>query len=229
MAEPLDFDQLIPIFPLPNVVLLPHVALPLHVFEQRYRALMRDSLDGSNLLAVALLKPGYEETYHTPDAEIHPIVCVGRIQRAEQLPDGRYHCLLRGITRARVLREDKRLFYRRGFLEAVASDNPSPERLQELRNKILSLFDSPPFLELAGGGNWVRFIRGRGASLSDVVDLLASAMLPTVEHKQSFLEEHCTEVRVHTLCKVLRQACNNLVKQRQSEQAKAQSRNCCDN
>jgi len=224
-----DFDQPIPLFPLPNVVLYPRAVLPLHVFEQRYRAMMRDTLDGSNLLAMALLRPGYEATYHTPDAEIHPFVCVGRILRVERLPDGRYHCLLRGIIRARVLREDKRLCYRRGFLEPVPADNPAPERLRELRGKMLSLLASPPLLELAVRGNWVQLLRRWDASLSDTVDLLASAMLPTIEQKQSFLEEHRVEVRVHSFCNMLRQARNAFVMQRQTERAKAQSRNCCDN
>lgn len=191
--------------------------------------MMRDTLDGSNLLAMALLKPGYEAVYHTADAEIHPFVCVGRIVRVERLPDGRYHCLLRGITRARILREDKRFCYRRGFLEPVATSNPAPERLRELRNKVLSLLASPPLLELAVRGNWVQLLRRRSASLSDAVDLLASALLPTIEQKQSFLEEHRVEVRVHSLCDVLRQARNDLVAQREPWWVNAQSRNCCDN
>ncbi|HEX3850250.1 MAG TPA: LON peptidase substrate-binding domain-containing protein, partial [Polyangiaceae bacterium] len=53
----------LPIFPLPNVVLFPGALLPLHVFEPRYRELARQVLSGRQLMAVARLKPGFEEHY----------------------------------------------------------------------------------------------------------------------------------------------------------------------
>ena len=55
--------EALPIFPLPNCVLLPGGLLPLHVFEPRYRELTRDCLAGDQLMAVARLRPGYESTY----------------------------------------------------------------------------------------------------------------------------------------------------------------------
>ena len=58
--ETIDFSGWIPIFPLPNAVLMPRAILPLHVFEHRYRAMTRDVLNSSHVLATALLKPGYE-------------------------------------------------------------------------------------------------------------------------------------------------------------------------
>src|SRR5687767_15897160 len=54
----------LPIFPLPNCVLLPGGLLPLHVFEPRYRDLTRDCLAGSHLMAIARLRPGYETSYY---------------------------------------------------------------------------------------------------------------------------------------------------------------------
>ena len=53
----IDFDRPIPIFPLPNAVLLPQVLLPLHIFEPRYRIMTEDALGATRLVAVALLKP----------------------------------------------------------------------------------------------------------------------------------------------------------------------------
>ena len=64
--EPPDPNALaaLPIFPLPNCVLLPGGLLPLHVFEPRYRELTRDCLSGTQLMAIARLRPGYEQTYY---------------------------------------------------------------------------------------------------------------------------------------------------------------------
>ena len=54
----------VPVFPLPNVVLLPGALLPLHVFEPRYREMTRDVVAGRRRMAVARLQPGFEADYH---------------------------------------------------------------------------------------------------------------------------------------------------------------------
>src|SRR5262245_16374763 len=90
--------RLVPIFPLPEVQLFPSAILPLHVFEPRYRELVRDCLDGEPMLAVATLEPGYELNYHARPA-VKPICGVGRLIRHEALPDGRSNIVLRGLGR----------------------------------------------------------------------------------------------------------------------------------
>src|SRR3954462_2206335 len=91
----------VPLFPLPNVVLLPRAILPLHVFEERYKQMTADVLRGERLVAMALLKEGWERDYYQAP-QIEPVVCVGQILSHELLPDGRYNFLLQGVTRARV-------------------------------------------------------------------------------------------------------------------------------
>ena len=75
----------LPIFPLPNCVLLPGGLLPLHVFEPRYRELTRDCLAGHQLMAVARLRPGYETTYYGRPP-VYERCGVGRIICSEELP-----------------------------------------------------------------------------------------------------------------------------------------------
>src|SRR5437588_12763063 len=89
------------LFPLPNVVLFPRAVLPLHIFEERYKSMTADVLQGSRQLAMALLKEGWEKNYHGRP-EIEPVVCVGTILTHERLPDGKYNFLLQGHTRARI-------------------------------------------------------------------------------------------------------------------------------
>ena len=50
----------IPIFPLPNVVLFPHVFLPLHIFEARYREMVGHALAEDRIIGMVLLRPGWE-------------------------------------------------------------------------------------------------------------------------------------------------------------------------
>ena len=86
MALPAGSLAAVPLFPLPNVVLFPRAVLPLHVFEDRYKAMTADVLTGNRLIAMALLKPGWEKDYYQAPA-IEPVVCVGEILSWEQLPD----------------------------------------------------------------------------------------------------------------------------------------------
>ncbi|MFT3787155.1 MAG: LON peptidase substrate-binding domain-containing protein [Tepidisphaeraceae bacterium] len=83
---------------MPNVVLFPRAVLPLHVFEPRYRQMTADVLTGDKLIAMALLKEGWQKTYHGRP-EIYDVVCVGKVIGHEMLDDGRYNLLLEGSSR----------------------------------------------------------------------------------------------------------------------------------
>src|SRR5439155_10752363 len=89
------------LFPLPNLVLFPHVVQPLHVFEPRYRQMTADALAGDRLIALALLQPGWEADYEGRPA-VHPVACLGRVVADQLLPDGRYNLLVRGLSRLRL-------------------------------------------------------------------------------------------------------------------------------
>jgi Lon protease-like protein len=92
------------IFPLPDAALFPGALLPLHVFEPRYRDLVRDALAGSKTLAVARLKPGFEADYGGRPP-VFDSCGAGRIIDHAELGDGRFHIMLRGIARVRIVRE----------------------------------------------------------------------------------------------------------------------------
>ena len=95
-------SRLVPVFPLPNVVLFPGVVCPLHVFEPRYREMVTDVLAGERLIALALLRPGWEAEYEGAPA-VHEVACVGRVAAAEPLRDGRFNILVQGEERVRIL------------------------------------------------------------------------------------------------------------------------------
>lgn len=118
-----------PLFPLPGTVLLPGGVLPLHVFEPRYRAMVRDALAGERLIAMALLRPGYDEQEYEGAPEIEPAVCVGRVALEQQLADGRWNMVLVGLCRARITGEDRSRPYRLADV-ALLSDPPLDEDSQ---------------------------------------------------------------------------------------------------
>lgn len=96
--------DIIPIFPLPETVLLPSEVLPLHVFEPRYRDMVRDALDTHRVIGMVMLKPGYESSYEGAPP-VREIGCAGVIARHQELADGRYLIWLLGVERFRISRE----------------------------------------------------------------------------------------------------------------------------
>ena len=99
-----DFSGKGRLFPLPNLVLFPHVMQPLHVFEPRYRDLLEDALAGDRLIVMAVLAPGWEEDYEGRP-KLYPMACLARITTHCRLADGTYNALVLGLRRVRLLRE----------------------------------------------------------------------------------------------------------------------------
>jgi len=134
------------LFPLPNLVMFPHVVQPLHIFEPRYCDLLEDALAGDKLIAMVLLEPGWERDYEGRPA-LAPVACLGKIMAHERLPTGRHNVLLRGMRRAAIRRElPPQTSFRQAEVDVLedfypASSGPRMEKVQqqlvELARKLL--------------------------------------------------------------------------------------------
>jgi uncharacterized protein len=100
------FSGKVRLFPLPNLVMFPHVMQPLHIFEPRYRDLLEDALADDKLIAMAVLTPGWEKDYDGCPP-LYPMACLGRVTSHFRLADGTYNVLLLGLQRVRLVREIK--------------------------------------------------------------------------------------------------------------------------
>jgi Lon protease-like protein len=178
----------LPIFPLPNATLFPLAKLPLHVFEPRYREMVRYVLDRTRLLAVARLKPGFESNY-AGRPPVHEVCGVGRIVNEQALPDGRYNILLEGIARVRILEElppDRP--FRLVRAEALADSPTNPLLAAAWQRELSRLWNVlgphlPPALrELA-------VITREARDAGGFADCLAAAMIANPEESQRLLEE----------------------------------------
>ena len=89
----------VPIFPLAGALLFPRSQLPLHIFEQRYRAMVRDALASDKMIAMVQPKDDGD-----PPA-LFGLGCLGRIIASEELEDGRFNIVLAGVGRFRIARE----------------------------------------------------------------------------------------------------------------------------
>jgi Lon protease-like protein len=125
----------LPMFPLGSV-LLPTAALPLHVFEERYRALMRDCLAGDRELGIVLIDRGSEVGGGDVRSDLGT---VARIVEAQELPDGRWAVLAVGTRRIRVrawLPDDP---YPRADVEDWPDPAPGPDHRARLDRAVAAL------------------------------------------------------------------------------------------
>ena len=122
-------SELLPIFPLPNVVLFPGVFLPLHIFEPRYRTMVDDALNGDRIIGMVLLRPGWERDYDGRPP-VYPIGCAGVITHAERLTDGRFNIVLRGMEKFRVTAEENDRPYRIACVDAIPERSADADRLE---------------------------------------------------------------------------------------------------
>ena len=141
-ASPATIPAEIPLFPLPETSLFPGVSRPFLIYEPRYREMIADALKGNKIIGMVRLRPGFEKDYDGRPP-IYGVGCAGTIEEYEQLPDGRYVILLRGLTTFRIVSEDgapadARKPYRLARIEAVPELLKDEDRvaLSTLRNRI---------------------------------------------------------------------------------------------
>jgi len=184
----------IPLFPLPSTVLFPNVFLPLHIFEPRYRAMVADALNGDRLIGMVLLKPGYEVEYEGRPA-VYPIGCAGVITHTEQLADGCYNIVLRGLEKFRVTDEDTSKPYRVGIVEHLAEVMTDDSR-DELHRQRLRL-EAVLAAALERAGSEPRF--PPAVPDDDLINGLSQYMRLTPIERQALLERECVLDRCRSL------------------------------
>jgi uncharacterized protein len=202
MSIPAGSLAAVPLFPLPNVVLFPRAVLPLHIFEDRYKAMTADVLAGNRLIAMALLRPGWEKDYYQAPA-IEQVVCVGEILSWEQLPDGKYNFLLQGRTRARVISESKWKGYRVGELTALAESPTLEIDLEQQRSRLIDLFSAAPFGALPIARQFRELLNGP-IPTEAIADLAAFNLLEDIPMKQKLLEDMDIPHRIGRIVEELR-------------------------
>jgi Lon protease-like protein len=195
-------SDLLPLFPLPNVVLFPNVFLPLHVFEARYRTMVADTVRSDRLIGMVLLRPGWERDYEGRPP-IYPIGCSGVVTHAERLADGRFDIVLRGVERFRIIEEDGSRSYRRALVEPLlerelTADDRGAVRVGRAR---LERLLAPAVECTSGSGHEFRIPAAMGDE--DLVNALAQYLALEPVEKQALLEHHSLRTRIESLVELL--------------------------
>ena len=95
-----ELPDILPIFPLPGVIVLPNGNLPLNIFEPRYISMVEDALGKNRMIGMIQPNPGSKK-----DNGLYPIGCASKIISFSETSDNRYLIELKGIIRFKILKE----------------------------------------------------------------------------------------------------------------------------
>lgn len=124
-----SLPEILPVFPLTGVLLLPGTLLPLHIFEPRYRNMVEDALKAEGVFGMIQPVVPQRDNRPLPGAEketpeLYSVGCAGHIESWERSPDGRYVIQLKGINR---FRSGGDLSLLRGYRRVKASYREFPD------------------------------------------------------------------------------------------------------
>src|SRR5215470_780154 len=127
----------IALFPLPNLVLFPHIVVPLHIFEERYKLMINDCIDRSEVFGLVLLRSGADvENEET----IHRVGVTARIVEVERLDEGRMNILCEGERRFRIYRFTQQTPFWKGAVDFV--EDKEHHATESLYDQVAELYRS---------------------------------------------------------------------------------------
>ena len=190
----------IPIFPLRGVLLLPGGQLPLHIFEDRYKAMVNDALQSNRVIGIIQSK--------SDQGDIYDIGCAGRIQAFEETNDGRYYLTLGGVSRFRV---DDELPPQNGYRRAhadyndFAKDQSRADCLDIDRDRLNTLLGDY-FSQQEMSCDWDAVMQ---ASDQKLITCLSMICPFDPGEKQALLEADCCHTRAEIFMTMLEMAVKN--------------------
>lgn len=189
-------EDLIAIFPLPNVIFFPKTLLPLHIFEPRYRQMVQDTIATKQLIGMFLLEDGWQENYYG-NPSIHSIGCAGEMIHVETLPDGKFDIVLRGLYRVRPIEVVQEFPYRKARVEVLPEVlTEGPAKVQSMTENLMSEFKKidPDGLQL---------LESEQPDLSEVVNHIANQLPMELETRFELLKINDVYLRAELVYELL--------------------------
>ncbi len=178
----------LPLFPLEDVVLFPHSMIPLHIFEARYRKMVRDVLGSNRLVAISLqLEKESLEEGNIP--RVANVASVGELVLAQELPDGRFNLVVRGRARIGIDEElPSEEPYRLIAAHEIPDDPATPssdvdEADTALRALVSGLAESIP-----DGGELLKHVAAAQETPAALANVVAASLIADAKARQRLLE-----------------------------------------
>jgi uncharacterized protein len=190
----------LPIFPLPGAVLLPYALIPLHVFEPRYRKLVRDCEGGAGVMALANIPVDALRERKDPP-RVLPVIGAGILARVDRLPDGRSNIVVRGVLRARIAeelpaQEPYRLIRAEVLADASTDVRGAMLLAEELRQLVLAYCARRP----GAAATALARMAGTTAGGGDLADAIGAMVIESPHERQELLELLSPEERLRRVC-----------------------------
>jgi len=200
--------EILAVFPLTGVMMLPGTVLPLHIFEPRYRAMVEDAQESDKMFGmIQPYTPQNDNRGPQPEAEnsapdLYKVGCVGFMEKCEKLPDGRFFVQLRGVNRFRFSEE---LPLQRGYrrVKARYSEFPDAGQEQDWQCARAAIIEA---LTIYGNAHGMQVNADQAAKFSDLelVNLLGVSLPFHPAEKQALLEAATLQDREKMLLDLLK-------------------------
>lgn len=178
----MDLPDEVGIMTLPNAILFPQALLPLYIFEPRYRAMLKESLESQRMFAVAL-----SHASSSPALVPHRIAGVGLIRACVDKPDGTSNLILQGVSRVRFTDFVQEKPYYVGRIEILSTEESDSLEVEALSVKVLELIGAmhdKGDIQAEGILKFLNDIEDYGA----LADIVTYSFIEDVTHKQDILE-----------------------------------------
>lgn len=191
--DTLRVPDTIPVMTLPDTVFFPQALLPLHIFEPRYRQMLRDVLARDRLFAVARLDPSRRDAGPEPSPQV---ACVGIVRACQKADGDTSNLLLQGICRVEIQRIVREHPYRLIAIRALATTaGGSHAELETERGEVMRLLNLRRRFGTSAPKGMTQFLE----SIDDAdtfADVAVFNLCDDAAFKQKLLEELDTRRRL---------------------------------
>lgn len=203
MAASFTLPDTLPVMTLKQVVLFPHAVVPLYIFEDRYREMLRSVLGGSCLFALANETESPDIDFQSLEEAPARIATVGLVRASHLNENGTSHLVLQGLMRVRLKAILTEHPYRMASVEALDELPPAnPVATQVLRERIGAFIQNEDSLRNDVPEEFLDCLLD-AEDLGCFADLTASIVSLSAEHKQSLLETLDIHERLRLLLETL--------------------------
>jgi Lon protease-like protein len=177
----MELPDKVAIMTLPNAILFPQALLPLYIFEPRYRAMLKESLESQRMFAVAL--PHASSATFTP----HRIAGVGLIRACVDKPDGTSNLILQGVSRVRFTDFVQEKPFYVGRIEILSTEESDALEVEALSVKVLEMIGTMHDAGHIQAEGILKFLN-EITDYDALADIVTYSFIEDVTRKQDILE-----------------------------------------
>ncbi len=218
MTQSVSRSSIVPIFPLPETVFFPGTTLPLHIFEDRYVEMVRDAAAGEGLIAMTLLRSGWERD-EQGSPSVHQVGTVGRIEKLVSIPGGRFDIRLVGLQRVRFREVQTDTPYRVAHVDPLPEIDVDEDDPAVVRAKLDLVASHGYLLREISGDLQPSIVFDERVGFAGAVNRLCAALPVEAEVRQELLETDDLLVRKREVSRISQQILEFLLRLKTTDSA----------